>query len=390
MPWDAAQLVVRAADGTEHGGRRRRRRVGRPAGVGRRRQPVVPQRPHRRLVAVPTAPARRGRAGGRRRAATSPGRSGCSGRAGTRCWPTAGSSLAYGRAGADRLAVLRTDGRCASWTCPTPSSATSPRRARRSSAWPAVRRTSRWCCAVDVDGGKPEVLRPARDLGLDPAWFSQPEHVTFPTEDRGTGIDVAHALVYPPTNPEATGARRRPAAAAGRRPRRADRERGPGAQPGGPVLDVPRLLRRRRRLPRVDRLRPPLPRRAAGPLGRGRPRRRRGLRPLPRRRRPGRPRPHGDPRRLGRRLHDAGRAHDAAGRLHRRAPATSASPTSGRWPPRRTSSSRATSTAWSRRGRRAPTSTPSAHRSTTSTPSTPRWRCSRATRTRSCRRTRPR
>ena len=61
---------------------------------------------------------------------------------------------------------------------------------------------------VDVDGGEPEILRPARDLGLDPAWFSRPEHVTFPTEDRGTGIAEAHALVYPPTNPEATGAGR--------------------------------------------------------------------------------------------------------------------------------------------------------------------------------------
>ncbi|WP_089406336.1 alpha/beta hydrolase family protein [Geodermatophilus saharensis] len=61
---------------------------------------------------------------------------------------------------------------------------------------------------VDVDGGDdggaPEVLRPARDLGLDPAWFSVPEHVTFPTEDRGTGIGVAHALVYPPANPSVT------------------------------------------------------------------------------------------------------------------------------------------------------------------------------------------
>jgi dipeptidyl aminopeptidase/acylaminoacyl peptidase len=55
---------------------------------------------------------------------------------------------------------------------------------------------------VDVDGGEPEILRPARDLGLDPAWFSRPEHVTFPTDPRDTGIDVAHALVYPPANPE--------------------------------------------------------------------------------------------------------------------------------------------------------------------------------------------
>jgi dipeptidyl aminopeptidase/acylaminoacyl peptidase len=55
---------------------------------------------------------------------------------------------------------------------------------------------------VGVDDGAAEVLRPARDLGLDPAWFSHPEHVSFPTPEDGTGIDVAHALVYPPTNPQ--------------------------------------------------------------------------------------------------------------------------------------------------------------------------------------------
>jgi dipeptidyl aminopeptidase/acylaminoacyl peptidase len=54
---------------------------------------------------------------------------------------------------------------------------------------------------VAVDGAGPEILRPARDLGLDPAWFARPEHVSFPTVDSGTGIDVAHALVYPPANP---------------------------------------------------------------------------------------------------------------------------------------------------------------------------------------------
>ncbi len=58
---------------------------------------------------------------------------------------------------------------------------------------------------VDVDAGAAEVLRPARDLGLDRSWFSTPEHVTFPTEDRGTGIASAHALVHPPTNPQVAG-----------------------------------------------------------------------------------------------------------------------------------------------------------------------------------------
>jgi dipeptidyl aminopeptidase/acylaminoacyl peptidase len=55
---------------------------------------------------------------------------------------------------------------------------------------------------VPLDGSPPEVLRPARDLDLDPAWFSRPARVSFPTPDGGTGIGTAHALVYPPTNPD--------------------------------------------------------------------------------------------------------------------------------------------------------------------------------------------
>jgi dipeptidyl aminopeptidase/acylaminoacyl peptidase len=47
--------------------------------------------------------------------------------------------------------------------------------------------------------GEPEVLVAPRDLGLDPAWFSAPEAIEFPTIDGVT----AHALYYPPTNPEA-------------------------------------------------------------------------------------------------------------------------------------------------------------------------------------------
>src|SRR5690606_34722738 len=46
--------------------------------------------------------------------------------------------------------------------------------------------------------GEPEVLRPPRDLGLDPAWFSFPEPIDFPT----SGGRTAHALFYPPANPE--------------------------------------------------------------------------------------------------------------------------------------------------------------------------------------------
>jgi dipeptidyl aminopeptidase/acylaminoacyl peptidase len=115
-------------------------------------------------------------------------------------------ALAYGRAGADRLAVLQPGGEPRELDLPyaafrnvTAQGTAVVCVAGGPSSEPVVLR-------VDADGGAPEILRPARDLGLDPAWFSRPEHVTFPTEDRGTGIGEAHALVYPPTNPEVTAA----------------------------------------------------------------------------------------------------------------------------------------------------------------------------------------
>lgn len=47
-----------------------------------------------------------------------------------------------------------------------------------------------------------EKLCPPRALGLDESWFSVPESISFPTS-RGR---TAHALFYPPTNPEADAA----------------------------------------------------------------------------------------------------------------------------------------------------------------------------------------
>ncbi len=47
--------------------------------------------------------------------------------------------------------------------------------------------------------GDVTVVAPPRDLGIDASWWSVPESVTFPT---GAGDAVAHALVYPPTNPD--------------------------------------------------------------------------------------------------------------------------------------------------------------------------------------------
>ena len=54
---------------------------------------------------------------------------------------------------------------------------------------------------VDLDpvAERPSIerLRPARDLELGPGWVSIPRHVSFPSGDR-----TAHALHYPPANPE--------------------------------------------------------------------------------------------------------------------------------------------------------------------------------------------
>jgi len=56
---------------------------------------------------------------------------------------------------------------------------------------------------ITSDLGHPKVrlLRPPRDLGLPPGTISEPSHVSFRTADGLT----AHALYYPPANPEAEG-----------------------------------------------------------------------------------------------------------------------------------------------------------------------------------------
>jgi dipeptidyl aminopeptidase/acylaminoacyl peptidase len=106
--------------------------------------------------------------------------------------------VAYGRDGADRLAVLEADG---------------PRELdTRYASFAQLRAqgTAVVCVAggptskaevvrVDADGGGVEVLRPAPQ-DVDESFFSRPEHVTFPTTD-ADGVTEAHALVYPPTNP---------------------------------------------------------------------------------------------------------------------------------------------------------------------------------------------
>jgi len=48
--------------------------------------------------------------------------------------------------------------------------------------------------------GEISVLRPPRDLGLDPSWFSVARPISFPSGPNGER--TAHALYYPPNNPE--------------------------------------------------------------------------------------------------------------------------------------------------------------------------------------------
>jgi dipeptidyl aminopeptidase/acylaminoacyl peptidase len=47
--------------------------------------------------------------------------------------------------------------------------------------------------------GDAALLRPPRDLGLDPSWFSVGQPVSFPSAG---GTRTAHGLYYPPTSPE--------------------------------------------------------------------------------------------------------------------------------------------------------------------------------------------
>jgi dipeptidyl aminopeptidase/acylaminoacyl peptidase len=118
--------------------------------------------------------------------------------------------VAYGRAGADRLAVREPDGSLRELDL---SYGAFGQLAAAGDAVVCVAggpASETVVLRAGVDDGSVEVLRPARDLGLDPAWFSRPEHVTFPTEpgdsaDGQPGVGEAHALVYPPTNPRVTG-----------------------------------------------------------------------------------------------------------------------------------------------------------------------------------------
>ncbi len=111
--------------------------------------------------------------------------------------------LAFSRNGADRLAVREADGTVGELDLPYTAFRSVTAAGDSVVCVAGSPATEPVVFRVPADGGPAEILRPARDPGVDPAWFSRPEHVPFPTPERGTGIDEAHALVYPPTNPEA-------------------------------------------------------------------------------------------------------------------------------------------------------------------------------------------
>ena len=108
----------------------------------------------------------------------------------------------------------------------------------------------------------------ARRCPVDRAYFSVPRAIEFPTE----GGRTAHALFYPPTNPEHE-------APEGEAPPLVVMSHGgPTGSASAifdlehPVLDEPRLRGRRRELRRLDRLRARVPRAAERAVGRRRPR----------------------------------------------------------------------------------------------------------------------
>ena len=107
--------------------------------------------------------------------------------------------LAYSEGGLERLAVWEPDfGRVRTLDLPHTVIDTLRARGNRAVYIAAAPTTEPHVVEVDVDVEEVDVLVPPRDLGLADAWFSEPEPISFPT----AGGDTAHALLYPPTNPE--------------------------------------------------------------------------------------------------------------------------------------------------------------------------------------------
>ncbi|QUR65755.1 S9 family peptidase [Mycobacterium spongiae] len=112
--------------------------------------------------------------------------------------------FAFSRAGIDYLAMRLSDGRVVDLDVPYTSFASIQADGDRvvfvgasATVEPAV-----VSVRVETTGAvtATEILRPPRDLGLDVRLFSRPESISFPSSEGRT----AHALFYPPTNPDVT------------------------------------------------------------------------------------------------------------------------------------------------------------------------------------------
>jgi dipeptidyl aminopeptidase/acylaminoacyl peptidase len=110
--------------------------------------------------------------------------------------------FAYQRDGFDRLAVRLADGTLSDLELPSTSVAAIHAVGDQVVYIGASPTTEPTIIRLRLDQasivGEPEILRPPRHLGLDPAWLSTPEPVSFPSR----GGRTAHALFYPPHNPE--------------------------------------------------------------------------------------------------------------------------------------------------------------------------------------------
>jgi dipeptidyl aminopeptidase/acylaminoacyl peptidase len=112
--------------------------------------------------------------------------------------------FAYQRDGLDHVAVRSSDGRIVDLDLPYTSVASVQADRDRTVFVGASATSEPAVVSVRIDAagvaGRPEIVRPPRDLGIGPEWFSVPETIEFPT----SGGRTAHALFYPPTNPDAT------------------------------------------------------------------------------------------------------------------------------------------------------------------------------------------
>jgi dipeptidyl aminopeptidase/acylaminoacyl peptidase len=112
------------------------------------------------------------------------------------------TAFAYQRDGLDHLAVRLPDGGTRDLDVPYTSVASVQAAGDRLVFVGASATSEPAVVSVRIDSAgvaaEHDVLRPSRDLGIGAAWFSVPESIDFPT----SGGRTAHALFYPPTNPD--------------------------------------------------------------------------------------------------------------------------------------------------------------------------------------------